>query len=433
MQLSVATLGLGFILCTAARSQTSYINNIKNVVVLVQENRSFDTLAGGFTYNATIDGLVNHTYCNPADTLRSTSSNFCAADTAKNIVIISPDHSITGGNMQIFGEYHPSTDANSSMNGFITEQNRIYHLKNKPVVTEVINYYNPDLVPVTNAMAENFVLFDRWFASVPGASNPNRAYLTSGTSYGQGQDKGLFYHSGLPQTSIFQQLSEKNVTWINYENTTNLGKSSSPPDSLFYKWTTKSGKSKTNVLPIDRFYQDAKSGALPQFTWINPECCKYMSMHPKSPVNMGENFMKGIYDTLRSSPQWNQTLLIITWDEHGGFGDHVPPPTGVPAGDHLTYTEKAPDGKKYKFHFDRLGVRVPTILISPWVEKGLIQKRPKSGNNDFTHTSILKFVSELWGLDSLSPRVEWSPSFSDLITNHLRNDTPREMPNAAGY
>jgi hypothetical protein len=76
MQLSVATLGLGFILCTAARSQTSYINNIKNVVVLVQENRSFDTLAGGFTYNATIDGLVNHTYCNPADTLRSTSSNF---------------------------------------------------------------------------------------------------------------------------------------------------------------------------------------------------------------------------------------------------------------------------------------------------------------------------------------------------------------------
>jgi phospholipase C len=213
--------------------------------------------------------------------------------------------------MQIFGEYHPSTDANSSMNGFITEQNRIYHLKNKPVVTEVINYYNPDLVPVTSAMAENFVLFDRWFASVPGASNPNRAYLTSGTSYGQGQDKGLFYHSGLPQTSIFQQLSEKNVTWIKYENTTNLGKSGSPPDSLFYKWTTKSGKSKTNVLPIDRFYQDAKSGALPQFTWINPECCKYMSMHPKSPINMGENFMKGIYDTLRSSPQWNQTLLIV--------------------------------------------------------------------------------------------------------------------------
>ena len=167
MQLSVAILGLGFVLCTVARPQSSHINNIKNVVVLVQENRSFDTLAGGFTYNATIDGLVNHTYCNPAKVLKSTSSNFCAANTAKNIVTNSPDHSLTGGNMQIFGEYHPPTDANSSMNGFITEQSRIHHLKNQPVATEVINYYKPDLVPVTSAMAENFVLFDRWFASVP--------------------------------------------------------------------------------------------------------------------------------------------------------------------------------------------------------------------------------------------------------------------------
>lgn len=150
----------------------------------------------------------------------------------------------------------------------------------------------------------------------------------------------------------------------------------SPPDSLFYEWTTRTRKSKTNVLPIYRFYQYAKSDALSQFTWIKPERCKYMSMHPKSPINMGENFMKGIYDTLRSSPQWNQTLLIITWDEHGGFGDHVPPPTGIPTGDKLVYTEKSPDGKKYAFHFDRLGVRVTTILISPWVERASFRTDP---------------------------------------------------------
>jgi phospholipase C len=130
--------------------------------------------------------------------------------------------------MQMFGDYHPPTDANSSMNGFITEQSRIYHVKPQPGVTEVINYYQPDLVPVASAMAEKFVLFDRLFASIPGASNLNRTYLTSGTSYGQGHHKGTFYHSSLPQTSIFQQLSEKNITWINYENTTKLGKSSFP-------------------------------------------------------------------------------------------------------------------------------------------------------------------------------------------------------------
>jgi phospholipase C len=147
---------------------------------------------------------------------------------------------------------------------------------------------------------------------------------------------------------------------------------------------------------------------------------------------MGETFVKGIYEAIRNSPQWNETLFILTWDEHGGFADHVSPPVDVPAGDSLTYTEAAGDGEQYTFHFDRLGVRVPTVLISPWVQKGLVQHAPDSGN-EFTHTSIIKFVSELWGLDSLSPRVDWSPSFSGLITNSFRDDTPEKLPNAADF
>jgi phospholipase C len=199
---------------------------------------------------------------------------------------------------------------------------------------------------------------------------------------------------------------------------------------MFYEWTAKNGKE--NVVPISQFYSDAKAGALPQFTWINPECCSYMSMHPPSPINMGENFVKSIYEAVRNSPQWNETLFILTWDEHGGFADHVSPPTDVPAGDSLTYTETARDGEPYTFHFDRLGIRVPTVLISPWVSKGLVQHKPSDGN-EFTHTSILKFVSELWGLDSLSPRVDWSPSFGNLVTNSFRSDTPEKLPDAADF
>ncbi|RJE16599.1 Phosphatidylglycerol specific phospholipase, partial [Aspergillus sclerotialis] len=82
---------------------------------------------------------------------------------------------------------------------------------------------------------------------------------------------------------------------------------------------------------------------------------------------MGEGFIKGIYEALRASPQWDETLFILTFDEHGGFADHVPPPEGIPPGDNLTYTEEAGDGKPATFHFDRLGIRVPTVLISPWV------------------------------------------------------------------
>jgi phospholipase C len=187
------------------------------------------------------------------------------------------------------------------------------------------------------------------------------------------------------------------------------------------------------VLPIERFYQDARAGQLPQFTWINPECCKYMSMHPPSPINVGEAFVKGVYEAVRNSPQWNETLFILTWDEHGGFADHVPPPTDIPAGDSLFYTEQAPNGRTYTFHFDRLGVRVPTILASPWVEKGLVQKKPTEGDTEYTHTSILKFLGELWDLESLSPRVDWSPSFGDLITSKYRYDTPAQLPNAADF
>ncbi|KAJ5084926.1 Phosphoesterase [Penicillium alfredii] len=432
--LALLALVLGAVARPVSNSDSG-LSNIKNVVVLVQENRSFDTLAGGLKYSSKIDGLVNREYCNPADVKQPDGEKVCAKSTAQNVASDDPNHSIAGGNMQVFGDYHPDANAASKMNGFITEQ-RTYWKKqdanNLQRAAEVINYHTPDLVPVLNSMAENFVLFDRWFAAVPGPTNPNRAYLTSGTSHGHGKNDDDFLNSALPQKSIFEQLSDKGISWMNYENST---KSDPPflPDASFYDWTYKSGKNKTNVAPIDQFYKDAKDGKLPKFSWINPECCSYMSMHPASPLNMGENFMKGIYEALRNSPQWKNTLFILTWDEHGGFADHVAPPANVPAGDDLTYTEKAEDGKEYTFKFDRLGVRVPTILMSPWVGKGVVQNKPSEDGNDFTHTSILKFLSELWDLDVLTPRVKWSPSFGNLITNKYRDDTPKKLANAFGY
>lgn len=431
MVLSWTTL-LALAIGTAARPVAdSGMENIKNVVVLVQENLSFDHFAGGLTYDKKIDGLANHKYCNPANvTLSSTDSQVCAKNTAANIASEDPNHSISGINMQIFGTYHPGAKAESTMQGFITEQRNSYEKDDPTRAAEVINYFTPNHIPVFNSLAENFVLFDRWFSAVPGPTNPNRAYLTSGTSHGHGKNDDDFLKSTLPQKSIFQQLTEKGISWKNYENST---KSDPPflPDSMFYEWTAKHAKD--NVAPIDQFYSDAKKGKLPEFTWINPECCNYMSMHPPSPINMGEDFVKGIYEAVRNSPQWNETLFILTWDEHGGFADHVSPPSDVPSGDSLTYTESSGDGKDYTFHFDRLGVRVPTLLASPWVGKGLVQHKPTKGGHEYTHTSILKFVSELWDLDSLSPRVDWSPTFSDLITKKYRDDTPKKLPGSADF
>jgi phospholipase C len=182
--------------------------------------------------------------------------------------------------------------------------------------------------------------------------------------------------------------------------------------------------------PLQQFYTDAAAGKLPQFTYLNPECCSYQSFHPASPVTTGEYFIKGIYEAIRNSPQWEETLFILTFDEHGGFADHVHPPVGVPPGDSLTYTETAQDGKNITFAFNRLGVRVPTLLISPWVPKGYIEKKAINNGHEYSHTSILNFLSELWGVEKLTPRVEWSATFEHLILQNARpdNDSPTQLP-----
>lgn len=316
------------------------------------------------------------------------------------------------------------------MMGFVSEQ-LISLKKNFTSVgeaEEVIKYYAPEQIPVFNEIAQNFVLFDRWFSSIPGPTNPNRAYITSGTSAGHGTNDDAFSDYGLTQKSVFQQLDEHNITWKNYSNST-FGSSPFNPDAAFYSWTRTSGRNNTNIHKLHKFHKDAADGNLPQFSYINPECCNFQSFHPPSPISLGEDFVKDIYESVRNSPQWNTTLFILTFDEHGGFGDHVLPPA-CPAGDDLTYTETAEDGKDYTFDFKRLGVRVPTVLISPWVGKGLIEKKGTNNGGEYTHTSILKFLSELWSMDDLTPRVSWSSTFEHLINEPvLRNDTPSRLRN----
>ncbi|KAF9515743.1 hypothetical protein BS47DRAFT_743213 [Hydnum rufescens UP504] len=401
----------------------SYLNSrIKSVVVLVLENRSFDTVAGGFSYSSDIDNLVNkRNYCNPANISASTGGTVCATPTLPNVSVDDPSHSISGNNMEVFGTFHPSDSSPETMQGFVTAQALTYNV-NVSLAGQTIQYWNEWDIPVLRTLAQNYVLFDKWFCAVPGPTNPNRAYLTSGTSHGHGKNDLAFNVSAIPQRSIFQQLSENGISWINYSNTSGF-----LPDALFYSWTASSGATQTNVKTLGQFYMDARAGTLPQFTYINPECCKLQSFHPSSSAYDGQIFLKTIYEALRSSPQWDEMLFIITFDENGGFGDHVPPPVGVPPGDDLTYTEIAPDGKPVTFDFTRLGVRVPALLVSPWVGEGLIEHEGQNNGGVYTHTSIPAFLANLWGLDYLTPRVEFSSTFEHLIQEEKR-DTIQTLP-----
>ena len=135
------------------RPHSPGISNIQNITVPIQENRSFDTLIGGLTYNPNIDGLINVKYYNPTNVSQPDSQNICAAEIAQNIALDDPDYTITSGNIQVFGTYHPAVDAKSSMNGFVTEQSYMYSLQNNMMeIAEVINYYKPELIAATSAM-----------------------------------------------------------------------------------------------------------------------------------------------------------------------------------------------------------------------------------------------------------------------------------------
>ncbi|KAG6375750.1 phosphoesterase family-domain-containing protein [Boletus reticuloceps] len=434
----VGALALAAKVVSGSEPSANWREHIKNVVVLVQENRSFDSFFGDLSYRSDINNIrhLRDKYCNPANLTSTESTWICAEPTGSNVSPDDPNHSLTGVNYQLFSTYHPNesgppeiVEEKERMLGFVIEHEITHRTYNLTRAADVMQYLPEEMMPVYRTMAENYVLFDNWFCDVPGPTNPNRAYMTSGTSHGHGRNDLTFHIFGLPQRSIFQQLDEANITWINYYN------SSFNPDADFYAWTQTSGRSKTHVQPIARFFADAKAGTLPQFTWINPECCIYDSMHPPSPVNMGEAWTKRVYEALRSSPQWDNILFLVTFDEHGGYADHVSPPVGIPPGDNLTYTEVAQDGKEYTFSFDRLGVRVPSLVISPWVQKGALERL---GPNDaiYSHSSLPAFISKLWNLDDgvpLTPRAASAASFEHLITDDFRADTPAVLPDPWGY
>lgn len=224
--------------------------------------------------------------------------------------------------------------------------------------------------------------------------------------------------------SIFQALSEKNISWKNYYETDII-------DAYMYEWVQQNAMDR--LVHADEFYSDLANGTLPTFSYINPECCTIDSMHPTSNMAAGEMMVKHLYDSIRQSKYWDagEIMLIINFDEHGGFADHVPPPTGVPAPqDAMTFSGLS-DGHNVSYDFTRLGVRVPAFVISPYIPANtLIHDQGTSYAEDsaYTHTSFLHFFANLWELEGLNNRVSWAKTFETVFQTTMRTDTPIELP-----
>jgi phospholipase C len=394
------------------------LDNLKHIVVLMMENRSFDHMLGSLTaVNQQIDGIVAG-LSNPDTTGALVQPQPLAAFQGQ--LDPDPDHHFPAADLQIFGgDTSPGRQPN--MQGFVksyfNQQQDVGHSQ------KIMYYFAQNQLPVLTTLATEFAVFNRWFASIPGPTICNRAFAHYGTSFGQvGMD--VFYVKE-PYQSIYDRL-------IN----------ASPPHSakIYYYDTTSSTMEIVNLLQNEpklfgtyqQFLSDCASGALPEYSFVEPNYNDHdgddgeevaSDQHPDHNMQAGELFIASVYNAIKANADlWQSTVLLVVYDEHGGIYDHVPPPNCSPNAPDGFVASANDTGTGMPFAFDRLGVRVPAILISPWVPKGLVVN-----GRVFEHASIPATVTKhfLGSYAQRTAREIAADTFLDFVSlDVMRQDCP---------
>jgi phospholipase C len=359
------------------------IQNLKHVVVLMMENRSFDHMLGALkATNPNIDGLSG-TESNPDTTGASVTVQPVAQYQSQ--LDPDPNHHFAAVNLQIFNSTQHGPPLPANMQGFVAsyfnQQQNVAHSQ------EILYYFTPDKLPVLTTLANQYAVFNRWFASIPGPTICNRAFAHYGTSFGQ-VSMDVFYE-GKDIQAIYPRVLAAGYSC-----------------KLFYYDEASSTMEVVNLLQnqpsifgtFKDFLNACTQNALPDYCFIEPNYTDHPApdrsgeaiacdQHPDHDVRAGEQFIAQVYNAIRLNPNlWPNTAMLLVYDEHGGIYDHVPPPACTP--DTPYVAQPADTGTLDPFAFDRLGVRVPAILISPWVAAGTVI------NDTFDHASIPATVTE---------------------------------------
>ena len=356
------------------------LHKIKHLVVLMQENRSFDHVLGA---RPGVNGVAGTAARGP---LRG-SSRFSRFEPG-------PPHDSAGIKMQING---------GAMDGFIEAYRNPPDGKHKDPANpqDVARFYEPNDLPVTSFLADRFAVCDAWFSSIPTSTMPNRLYSMAGHSGGERETP---VDLGVPVTTVFDLLEAKGVSWRIYSSGLSM--------LLFVGNLGKKLDNLGKIKPRDRLKQDCLGGTLPTVSWVEPNWDWLPGAnddHPPAPIEAGQNLIRETYLSVAfdAGVAWDDTVFVVTYDEHGGFYDHVSPPQ-VPV--------KQDDG------FETLGPRVPAIIASPYVAPGSVIGAKQAVQLD--HCSVLKFICEWQGLapGDLSPRVAHQDTQSLRL---VLTDTPQ--------
>jgi phospholipase C len=388
----------------------SLSSSVKHIIVLVQENRSFDHYFGFLNDYRASQGLPRN-----VDDLPANAENL-GFDGHTMISAFHLATECTEEQSPFWNESHVDynrEDPRSNtarMDGFAWTAGGYAHSQglSDTLGRRAMGYYTAADLPYYYFMATQFATSDRWFSPVDTRTQPNRMYLIGATS------QGFVYppaHS-LSATPIFKELDDAGVSWKIYS------KDGGTYLSYFQPYFS---HHHSNVVPASQFLTDANNGTLPAVAYIEGGAESGDDEHPPEPVQVGEITVAGAINGLIESQSWKDSAFILTWDEGGGFYDHVPPvstvnPDGIDPIDLKPNDVHAPD------HFTRTGFRVPLIVISPFAKKGYVSHTVAD------YTAILKFIERRWDLPPLNRRDAAQPDMTEFFDWSAPNINPPTAP-----
>ncbi|MGP3533315.1 alkaline phosphatase family protein [Microbacterium sp. RD1] len=438
-----------------------------HIVVVMFENRSFDNLLGrlysadeksvdefdglnqGDYSNSAPDGTVvpAYVYDGPTDSIMQQpqpdpGETYPHVNTQLFGVVDPVENTHRGGNEHLPPFNAPPAGAVPDNSGFVRDYitNFRLHKNREPTADEyrvAMGGFDPSMLPVISTLAREFAVYDRWFSAVPSQTFCNRVFFHSSTSHGyvtnHGGDDYYKWIDGPDAPTIFTRLEDAGIPWRVYYDATQLvaltGMLHAPVLQQYWK---------TNFRSMEQFYEDAANGDLPAYSFIEPRMVfNHNDMHPPwgelregnlkledgsslsihnsaySDVRAGDALVQDVYDAIRKSDSSDgsnamNTALVITFDEHGGTYDHVPPPETVPP-------DNAGAGEM-GFRFDRLGCRVPTIVVSAYTAAGTVV------HDEMNHGSVINTLCRLHGLRPLTRRDE----AANPIFNAVNLTVPRQ-------
>ena len=425
-------------------------NKIKHVVVLMLENRSADNLIGWLydddckpehfipegsphSYN----GLAGTDYANPLD-LNNPSHVVKATKGVDNLRVPNPDpnEDFKFMNRQLFGldvdqstpGWLPTEGTTPGMIGFLYDYTTA-ECSNAKIAPQLMGTYTNEDLSVLSGLAKGYAVSDNYHASCPTQTWPNRGFMHAGTSLGRVNNSP---YTPYDVPTIFNAFEECGHSWAVYKSSRIIP--SLTRIQMVHLWDPLLDG---HFHHISRFIEECASGDLPAYSFLEPSFviekgADATSEHPPANVCAGDHYLQTIWQAISNSPAFAETLFIVNFDEHGGCPDHVPP----------NWTAKSPGADSapgdLDFYFNRFGVRVPAIFVSPHIlEKTVFRanKDPWSKQSvPYDHTSILAMLldwKEIERSKLASDRVQSAPPhpFDELLTGNCREDGPKLTAN----